>query len=218
MVPASGRGRGVAPQGPASRAARSAYAEAMTSPGGSARPAPAGDDWTALLDGPLPVAEALAWAVVPRCGGVVTFTGTVRDHADDRGRRRDGVTGLEYEAYSGPAKARLEALAAEARRRFPGIGRVALLHRVGHLVLGETAVVVVVSAPHRDEAFDAARWAIDTLKATVPIWKKEEWAGGNAWGTGALPVDEVPVDEVPVDKAPAADVPAERRRTAEAPA
>lgn len=165
-----------------------------------------GDDWIAITDAPLPVAEALAWAVVPRCGAVVTFTGTVRDHADvgpedevhaaagqagDGRRRRDGVTALEYEAYEQPAQERLAALAVEARRRWPGIGRTALLHRVGRLGLGEAAVVVAVSAPHRDEAFAAAWWAIDTLKATVPIWKREEWAGGRDWGTGGLPVDEI---------------------------
>jgi len=63
---------------------------------------------------------------------------------------------------------------------------------VGRLELQEAAVVVVVSAPHRDEAFEAARWCIDTLKATVPIWKKEEWAGGSGWGTDARPVDDLP--------------------------
>jgi molybdopterin synthase catalytic subunit len=83
-------------------------------------------------------------------------------------------------------------LAAEARVRWPGIGRVALLHRVGRLELEDAAVVVVVSAPHRGEAFEAARWCIDTLKATVPIWKKEEWAGGDGWGTDAQPVVDLP--------------------------
>jgi len=150
------------------------------------------DDWVALTSDPLKEAEASAWAVVPSCGGVVTFAGTVRDHAVDHGGdRRDGVTALEYEAYEGPALERLASVAAEARRRWPGVGRIALLHRVGRLELCDTAVVVVVSAPHRDEAFDAARWAIDTLKATVPIWKREEWSGGAAWGTGAQPVADL---------------------------
>jgi molybdopterin synthase catalytic subunit len=146
--------------------------------------APAEDDWTGLTAAPLPVAAAAAWAVVPGCGGVVTFTGTVRDHAE----HRRGVTGLEYEAYDGPAAGRLNDIAAEARMRWPQLGRVALLHRIGRLGLGDAAVVVVVSAPHRHEAFEAAHWCIDTIKATVPIWKKEEWAGGSDWGTGALPI------------------------------
>ena len=153
----------------------------------TAPPAPAGD-WVAITPAVLPVAEATAWAVVPRCGGVVTFVGTVRDHAEGR----DGVHALEYEAYEGPATDRLAALAADARVRWPGIGRIALLHRVGRLELEDAAVVVVVSAPHRGEAFDAARWCIDTLKATVPIWKKEEWAGGDGWGTDAQPVADLP--------------------------
>lgn len=143
-----------------------------------------GDNWIALSDCALPVEEALGWAVVPGCGGVVTFAGTVRDHADGR----DGVTALEYEAYEEAAVDRMRQLAEDARRRWPVIGRIALLHRVGRLELCDTAVAVVVSAPHREEAFDAARWCIDTLKATVPIWKREEWAGGADWGTRATPI------------------------------
>ena len=146
------------------------------------------DDWVGISSAPLPVAEAMQWAVVPSCGGVVTFVGTVRDHADGR----DGVKALEYEAYEGPATERLQALAAEARRRWSGVGRVAMLHRVGRLELEDAAVVVVVSAPHRGEAFEAAKWCIDTLKATAPIWKKEEWAGGTDWGTDAQPLADLP--------------------------
>jgi molybdopterin synthase catalytic subunit len=143
-----------------------------------------GDDWIALSDRALPLDEATAWAVIPACGGVVMFAGTVRDHAEGR----DGVTALEYEAYEEVAVDRLVEVAGEARRRWPVIGRIALLHRVGRLELCDTAVVVVVSAPHREQAFDAARWCIDTLKATVPIWKREEWAGGADWGTRATPI------------------------------
>jgi molybdopterin synthase catalytic subunit len=146
------------------------------------------EDWVGLSGSALPVNDAVAWAVIPRCGGVVAFVGTVRDHADGR----EGVKALEYEAYEGPATDRLAALASEARQRWPGVGRVAMLHRVGRLDLEEPAVVVVVSAPHRDEAFEAAKWCIDTLKATVPIWKKEEWEGGTGWGTDAQPVADVP--------------------------
>ena len=145
-------------------------------------------DWVGITDAALPVADAQSWAVVPRCGAVVTFVGTVRDHAEGR----EGVSALEYEAYEGPATDRLLALATEARERWHGVGRIALLHRVGRLELQEAAVVVVVSAPHRDEAFEAAKWCIDTLKATAPIWKKEEWAGGSGWGTDARPVDDLP--------------------------
>jgi len=148
---------------------------------------PLAADWLALSCEPLPTAQASAWAVLPSCGGVVTFTGTVRDHAAGR----SGVTGLEYEAYEEHVLARLAAVAAEVRARHPGVGRLAILHRVGALEVTDAAVVVVASAPHRDEAFAAARLAIDATKASVPIWKRERWGpGSEAWGTGALGVRE----------------------------
>ena len=113
---------------------------------------------------------------------MVTFTGTVRDHAEGR----EGVTGLVYEAYEEHAVARLAAVATEVRGRHPGVGRLAVLHRVGPLGVTDAAVVVTASAPHRDEAFAAARLAIDATKASVPIWKRETFgAGAEAWGTGA---------------------------------
>jgi molybdopterin synthase catalytic subunit len=121
---------------------------------------------------------------LPGCGGVVCFVGTVRDHADGR----DGVTGLVYEAYEEHALGRMEMVAAETRARYPDVGRLVLLHRVGPLDVTDAAVVVAVSAPHRDEAFAAARFAIDAVKASVPIWKRETWADGEEWGTGALDV------------------------------
>lgn len=155
---------------------------------------PSADDWLGLGDEPLPVAAALEWAVRPDCGAAVVFTGTVRDHAEGR----DNVTALEYEAYDEEARPRMAAIVAEARRRWPEVGRLVLLHRTGRLAVTETSVVVVASAPHRAEAFAAARWCIDTLKATVPIWKRETWDGGEDWSAGACPVAEVPqVAEVP---------------------
>ena len=80
--------------------------------------------------------------------------------------------------------------AAAARSRWPSLGRLAMLHRVGRLHVGEAAVRVVVSAPHRGEAFDAARWCIDTVKSSVPIWKHEAWADGSGWGTGSVPITD----------------------------
>ena len=112
------------------------------------------------------------------------FLGVVRDHSEGR----DGVTGLTYEAYEEEAVAKLAAVADEARRRWPVVDRVALLHRIGDLALSEASVAVVVSSPHRAEAFEAARFCIDTLKETVPIWKREHWEGGSDWGTRAQPV------------------------------
>lgn len=120
----------------------------------------------------------------PATGALVTFCGTARDHAEGR----TGVQALVYEAYEQPAIAKLHQLADEARRRWPAVARIALWHRVGELALGDVAVLVAVTAPHRAEAFDAARWCIDTLKATVPIWKRERWASGEDWGTGAEPL------------------------------
>jgi molybdopterin synthase catalytic subunit len=142
---------------------------------------PAGDTWIGLSAAALPVAEAAAWAVRPDCGGLVLFSGTARDHAEGRPE----VQRLEYEAYEEQVVPRLADVAAEARVRWPVVGRIALLHRVGILEIGESAVVVAVSAPHRDEAFLAARFCIDTLKRSVPIWKRESWSGGESWGLEA---------------------------------
>lgn len=142
---------------------------------------PEGDTWLGLSSAPLPVADALSWAVRPDCGGLVLFSGTARDHAEGR----PGVEQLEYEAYESQVVPRLAEVAGEARARWPSVGRIALLHRTGVLAVGESAVVVVVSAPHRAEAFEAARFCIDTLKRSVPIWKRETWAGGESWGLEA---------------------------------
>jgi molybdopterin synthase catalytic subunit len=105
-------------------------------------------------------------------GAVCTFLGTVREMTGDR-----RTASLDYEAYPEMASKKLAELEVEARRRWPVI-EAALVHRVGHLDLGEISVVVAVSCPHRDQAFEACRWLIDTLKEVVPIWKKEVWADG----------------------------------------
>lgn len=146
-----------------------------------------GHEWVGLSTSALSVDSALAWSQTPDCGAQVVFTGTVRDNAEGRG----DVVALEYEAYTEQVEPRLEALCREIRGRWPAVGRIALLHRIGRLELTEVAVVVVVAAPHRPEAFEAARFAIDALKATVPIWKKESWEGGEDWGLGAEQVTEV---------------------------
>ena len=138
---------------------------------------PKSGDWVGVGTGPLPVEAAWRWAVLPRCGGIVTFCGTVRDHSDGR----PGVTVLEYEAYVEQVAPRLTRVAAAARERWGKIGRLVLLHRVGKLEVGEVSVVVVASTPHRAEAFEAAQFCIDTLKHTVPIWKRETWSGGTDW-------------------------------------
>ena len=111
-------------------------------------------------------------------GGVVTFEGVVRDHA--RGRN---IRYLEYDAYPEMAEERMNAIAAEVGQRWQ-TDHVALVHRIGRLEIGECSVVVVVACPHRAEAFEACRYAIDTLKATVPIWKKEVAEDGEEWVEG----------------------------------
>jgi molybdopterin synthase catalytic subunit len=148
-------------------------------------------DRVEVSNSPLDVASLYQWALSPECGAVVLFSGVVRDHAEDR----TGVTSLTYEAYGEIAKAKLQDVIDEARRRFPTLGRVALVHRLGELQLSESSVMVVVSAPHRPEAFNAARFCIDALKQSVPIWKKEEWSSGSDWGTNAVnPVSVSSVD------------------------
>ncbi|MFV2040016.1 MAG: molybdenum cofactor biosynthesis protein MoaE [Acidimicrobiales bacterium] len=145
------------------------------------------DTWIDLTGEHLPVEAASRWAVVPRCGAVVTFNGTGRDHS----KGRPDVSALEYEAYEDQVRPRLWAVAEEARVRWPAIGRIAMIHRTGPVQIGESAVVVAVSSPHREEAFSAARFCIDTLKATAPIWKTETWAGGQSRGLEPQHVTEV---------------------------
>lgn len=146
-----------------------------------------GDDWLGLTEDPLPAGAAADWAVLPRCGAVVLFSGTARDHAPGR----EGVDRLEYEAYEEHVVPRLAEIAAEMRTRWPELGRVALLHRTGAVDVGESSVVVVASSPHRPAAFEAARFGIDTLKATVPIWKRERWSDGESWGLESQHITEV---------------------------
>jgi molybdopterin synthase catalytic subunit len=138
---------------------------------------PDSGDWVAVTVEPLAVGPVADWVARPDCGAVVTFSGTVRDHSEGR----PGVVTVEYEAYEDYVGPRLAAVAAEARRGWPELGRVALLHRVGLLPVSAVSVVVAVSTPHRAEAFAAGRFCIDTLKETVPVWKLETWSGGSAW-------------------------------------
>lgn len=152
------------------------------------RPPHSGDDWVVLTGEVLAIAQAHEWCGRPDCGAVVLFSGTVRDHAvDEQGAVRRGVGHLTYEAYEAHVVPRLREIAAELRRRWPATGRTVLWHRVGRVELGESSVVVAVSAPHRGEAFEAARYAIDAVKASAPIWKHEEWDSGADWGTRATP-------------------------------
>jgi molybdopterin synthase catalytic subunit len=155
------------------------------------QPPAVGDEWLGLTDATLPIGAMYDWCVRPHCGAVVLFSGTARDHAEGR----TGVEQLEYEAYDEMVVPKLNEIVAETRARWPEVGRIVLVHRVGVVGVGESSVVVAVSSPHRPEAFAAARFAIDALKVSVPVWKREVWAGGSDWGTNAAEL--VPAAEVP---------------------
>jgi molybdopterin synthase catalytic subunit len=127
-----------------------------------------------ITEQPLQPEPLVAYVQTAGDGAVVTFSGVVRDHFEDR-----PTSYLVYEAYTEMAVPVLEKLAEEARERWP-IGRVAVHHRVGRLEIGETAVLVVVAAPHRQAAFAAAGYIMDRIKEVAPIWKHEYWADGSS--------------------------------------
>ena len=128
-----------------------------------------------LSEAPLSLERVVAEVASDDAGAVATFVGTTR--ARSRGRE---VVRLEYEAYEGMAESEMARIAAELRERHDVIA-VAIHHRVGRVEIGETSVVIAVSAAHRAAALEACREAIDTLKETVPLWKKELYVGGEEW-------------------------------------
>jgi len=128
-----------------------------------------------ISEEPLDVAAVVAEAESDDAGAVATFVGTVRRRSRDR-----DVLHLEYEAFEEMAEPMLRALADELTARH-GLCRVAIHHRIGRVEIGEPSVVIAVSAPHRAAALDACREAIDTLKKTIPLWKKEFYEGGEEW-------------------------------------
>ena len=133
-----------------------------------------------VTEDPLSLDELLRAVSHPGAGGIVLFLGVVRDNNADR-----TVHYLEYEAHDAAAEASMRRIGEEAERRWPGV-RIATAHRTGRLDIGEASVAIAASAPHRGEAFEAARHVIDTLKAETPIWKKEVFEGGEVWiGEGA---------------------------------
>ncbi|MGI5863980.1 MAG: molybdopterin converting factor subunit 1 [Myxococcales bacterium] len=138
-------------------------------------PVAGGSGAFALTDKPLSLQAVIEAVEGPGMGGIVTFTGNVRDHSE--GKR---VLRLEYEAYAPMALASLEQIAAEIGERWPGT-RVAIHHRTGALEIGEAAVVIACAAAHRKEAFLACEYAIDRLKEVAPIWKKEFFENGARW-------------------------------------
>jgi molybdopterin synthase catalytic subunit len=124
---------------------------------------------------PLSLDALLREVAGPEMGGVVTFTGVVRNHA-----RGEAIDHLEYEAFAPMAEKEMRKIVDGVHERWPHV-RIAMSHRVGRLAIGEAAVMIAAAAPHRAEAFEACRFAIDRLKATVPIWKKEFAKSGSYW-------------------------------------
>lgn len=145
---------------------------------GGSPEAAAGAGEVRIVCEPIDAERVLARLKLPEDGAAVIFDGVVRNHT--RGRR---TLYLDYEAYEAMALKQMEALAEEARARF-AIRQVALVHRLGRLEIGETSVLIVVASAHRGPAFEACRWIIDTLKKTVPIWKKEYFEDGAVWADG----------------------------------
>jgi len=139
------------------------------------------DDIFLLVREPIVPRELVESLKAPEDGAVVVFDGFVRNNF--KGRR---TLYLEYEAYEPMAYGKMREIGAQIRAKFK-IHRLAIVHRLGRLEIGDTSVLIAVSSPHRGAAFDACRYAIDTLKRAVPIWKKEYFAGGAVWAEGAVP-------------------------------
>jgi molybdopterin synthase catalytic subunit len=146
--------------------------------GGETALAAAARDWIELVHNPVAAQAIVERVKGPAEGAVVVFDGIVRNHSGGR-----PALYLDYEAYEPMALEKLRELAAALRSRF-AVGGLALVHRLGRLEIGETSVLIAVSSAHRAVAFDACRFAIDTLKRTVPIWKKEYFADGAVWAEG----------------------------------
>jgi len=134
-----------------------------------------------LVREPIDMTGLVQHVRAPEDGAIVTFDGFVRNESHHR-----ATLYLEYEAYESMALAKMREIGAELHEKYR-IHRVAMVHRLGRLEIGETSVFIAVSAPHRAASFDACRYAIDTLKRTVPIWKKEFFADGAVWADGELP-------------------------------
>ena len=128
----------------------------------------------------LDVAGAVAAVTGPEVGGIGIFVGTVRHSAAVEANAGKAVTSLDYEAHVSLAEQRLSEIAREASVKWD-VRRITAIHRTGHCGLGEPTVVVACGAPHRGDALEACRWMIDTIKSSVPIWKREGYADGSSW-------------------------------------
>ena len=143
---------------------------------------------------PINPAEVFESVTDEEAGGTVLFIGTIRNQTDGK-----KVKGLEYEVYRKMAKREIAKLEEEIRKRWP-IKSIRMVHREGKLKVGEVSVVIAVSAEHRGEAFDAARYAIDRIKESFPIWKREKFSGGRkVWAKG-IPIQSIPTPSQPVSE------------------
>jgi len=136
----------------------------------------AGADIYRVVTEPLSPDAIAAEVDDPGAGGIVIFSGVVRNETGGR-----LVKFLEYEAHAPMAEVKMREIGEAVRVRWPGVRRVAMLHRIGRLEIGEASVLIAVAAAHRGDAFEACRYAIDTLKRTVPVWKKEHFEDGEVW-------------------------------------
>ena len=128
-----------------------------------------------LTDQPIQIDELVSFVTHAKSGAIVTFIGTTRDNNEGR-----QVLALSYEAYPGMAEKELERVGREARERW-NIEKIAIVHRVGRVDIGQASVAIAVSSAHRSDAFEACRFAIEEIKRSVPIWKKELFEGGELW-------------------------------------
>lgn len=144
------------------------------------------DKFFEITPEPISADEVIGRLANPAAGAVVSFVGVVRGTSEGH-----EVQYLEYEAYAEMAEQVLSQIGEEIQARWSDILQVAIVHRTGHLEVGETAVVIALSAGHRPQVFDALRYAIDRIKEIAPIWKKEVWTGGSAWKSEQSEVIEV---------------------------
>jgi molybdopterin synthase catalytic subunit len=144
------------------------------------------EDLVELVRAPIQPPELVERVKAPQDGAVAVFDGIVRNHSGGR-----PTLHLEYESYEAMALAKMREIVTELHAKFP-IHRVAMVHRLGRLEIGETSVLIAVASAHRAAAFDACRWLIDTLKKTVPIWKKEYFEDGAVWADGDPFPAEIP--------------------------
>jgi MoaE-MoaD fusion protein len=134
------------------------------------------EDQYRVVEHPLSVDAIVAQVDDPAAGGIVIFSGVVRNETGGR-----PVKFLEYEAHAPMAESEMRKIGEAVRAQWPGVKHICMLHRTGRLEVGESSVLIAVSAAHRGDAFDACRHAIDTLKRTVPVWKKEHFEDGEIW-------------------------------------